>query len=313
MGLFIIRRILMTLVVIVIVSIISFMLLHLIPGDPVITMLGLEATKEQVDNLRAELWLDRPVIVQYFHWFGNILRGDFGRSVMYRDEVRHLIARRLPVTFHVASFSLLIAILFGITMGVTSAVKRGTFLDQFLTLLANIGIAVPVFWLGIMGVYLFGLKLGWLPVQGYTSPFTDFWKSTRQLIMPAVVMSVVPLSVMARQSRSSMLEVIRQDYIRTARSKGLLEHIIIMKHALKNALIPIVTLLGLHIPTLFGGSVLTETVFNIPGMGRLLVQSVFDKDFPVVQATVLCFAIVVALANLLVDISYGWFDPRIRY
>jgi len=313
MGAFIGRRILMAVIVILIVSFISFMFLQMIPGDPVLTILGDEATKEQIDALRAELWLDRPVMVQYGHWLGNALQADFGKSVMYREDVTALIAKRLPKTFHIASFAFVSAILFGVTAGVISAVTRGSFLDQFLTVLANIGIAIPVFWLGIMGIYLFGLKLGWLPIQGYTSPFDDFWLSTRKLIMPIICMAVIPVSVMARQSRSSMLEVIRQDYMRTARAKGLIERVIIIRHALKNALIPIVTLLGLRIRTLIGGSVVTETVFNIPGMGRLLVHSVFDKDFVVVQSVVLVYALVVSIANLIVDISYGWLDPRIRY
>jgi peptide/nickel transport system permease protein len=182
-----------------------------------------------------------------------------------------------------------------------------------ITVSANLGMAVPLFWLGILGIYLFALKLGWLPVQGYTSPFDNFWLNTKQVIMPAICLAVVPLASLARQSRSSMLEVIRQDYIRTARSKGLKERTVITGHALKNAIIPVVTLLGIQLRNLVGGSVLVETVFNIPGMGSFMVRAVFNKDFLIVQGCIMVIALVVALANLAVDISYGYFDPRIRY
>ncbi len=313
MTAYIIRRLILAVIVVMIVSFISFMLLQLIPGDPVLTMLGLEATQEQIDKLRAELWLDRPVMVQYGHWLGNFIKGDFGRSIMYREDVGALIAKRLPVTLHISVLAMILCVIIGIPAGIISAVRRGSVLDQAIVLLANTGVAIPVFWLGIMGIYLFGLKLGWLPIQGYTRPFDDFVLSTRQAIMPVICMAVVSLALMARQTRSSMLEVVRQDYIRTARAKGLTERVVITRHSLKNALIPVVTLMGMSVRYMFGGSVLVETVFNIPGMGRLLVRSVFDKDFVIVQAAVFVIALVVSMANLAVDISYGWLDPRIRY
>ena len=193
------------------------------------------------------------------------------------------------------------------------AIRRGGILDFLITLISNFAIAVPVFWLGILGIYLFGLNLGWLPIQGFTSPFDDFWLSIRKSIMPVICMAMPSIAFLARQTRSSMLEIVRQDYIRTAWSKGLRESAIVLKHALKNALIPVVTLLGINLRTLVGGAVLVETVFNIPGMGRLAVTSVINKDFITVQACVLIIAIVVLLGNLIVDISYGWIDPRIRY
>ena len=312
MTVFIIRRVSMALVVIFVVTFITFMFLQLIPGDPVLYMLGLEATQEQIDALTRELHLDRPALVQYYHWLGGLFRGDLGRSLVYKEDVSDLIAGRLPVTIHLGLVSLLISVTLGIMAGIVSAVTRGSFLDQLITLMANVGVAVPTFWLGIMGIYLFGLKLGWLPIWGYTSPFENFWLSTRQLVMPALSLAVVPLAMMTRQSRSSMLEVVRQDYIRTARSKGLREGVIVMRHALKNALILIVTLIGLQVASLFSGSVLVETVFNIPGIGRLLVNAIFSKDFVVVQACVLVVAVLVAVVNLLTDIAYGWLDPRIR-
>ena len=309
---FITHRLLQTVIVLILLSFIAFSILHLIPGDPVVTMLGIEATQAQIEKVRHELGLDRPILVQYLRWFGNMLQGDFGRSIMYRESVAALILTRLPVTFHIGFIALILSTLISIPAGVISAVKRGTFLDQLITVSANIGLAVPVFWLGIIGIYFFALKLGWLPVQGYSSLFDNFWLNTRQIIMPVICLAVLPLASLTRQARSSMLEVIRQDYIRTARSKGLKERVVIMEHGLKNAVIPVITLLGLQLRNLVGGSVLVETVFNIPGMGRLLVTGVFDKDFVVVQGCVMVVAIVVALANLAVDISYGYFDPRIR-
>jgi peptide/nickel transport system permease protein len=314
MGTFIVRRLIMAVVVIFIVSLISFFLLQLVPGgDPVRAMLGLDATQQEVDAMRHEMWLDRPIFTQYLHWAGNALHGDFGKSLRYREDVTGIIMRRLPVTFHISLLALIIAAVFGIAGGVISAVKRGSALDQTISVLANGAVAIPIFWLGILGIYLFGLTLEWLPIQGYTSPMTDFWLSMKKSIMPVVCMSLPTLALMTRQTRSAMLEVVRQDYVRTAWSKGLTERKIIIKHALKNALIPIVTLFGIAMSYLAAGSVLVETVFNVPGMGRLLVGAVIDKDFVVVQACVLIIGIIISIANLAVDISYGFLDPRIRY
>ncbi len=310
---YIVHRLIMTLVVLLLVSIISFMLIELIPGDPAVTTLGVLATQAQIDALRKEMWLDRPLLVRYGHWMGNVLRGDFGKSMILNRDVTQLIVERLPITLHLVSMALILSTILGVSAGVICAVTRGSALDQTLTFLANIGISIPVFWLGILGVYLLGLRLDWLPVMGYTSPTENFWLSTKQIIMPVICISLANLAVMTRQARSSTLEVIRQDYIRTARAKGLMERVVITRHALKNALIPIVTLLGLSLPFLVSGSVLVETVFNIPGMGRLLVNSVFSKDFLLTQAGVLIVGGVVSLSNLIVDISYGWLDPRIRY
>ena len=304
----------MAIIVVFIVSLISFLLLQLVPGgDPVRAMLGLDATQEQVDSMRQEMWLDRPVIVQYFHWVGNALHGDLGKSLRYRENVTNLIKQRLPITFHLAVLALLIASIIGITGGIICAIRRGSVIDQVISVLSNGAVAVPIFWLGILGIYVFSLTLGWLPTNGYTSPFDNFWLSTRKIIMPVICISLPTLALITRQTRSAMLEVVRQDYVRTAWSKGLTEQGVIIKHALKNALIPIVTLLGLGLPNLAGGSVLMETVFNVPGMGRLLVQAVLDKDFVVVQAAVLIIGIIISVANLVVDISYGLLDPRIRY
>jgi peptide/nickel transport system permease protein len=313
MTTFIIRRLLQTVIVLVFVSFFAFMLLHILPGDPALVMLGAEASPEQVEQLRRELGLDRPLLVQYGTWLLNALQGDLGQSLTYGESVLQVIADRLPTTLYIGTVALVLTVLISIPIGVISAVKRGSFLDQLLTTTANLGMAVPVFWLGIMGIYLFSLKLGWLPVQGYTSPFDDFWLSTKQIIMPAIILALVPMASLARQMRSSMLEVIRQDYIRTARSKGLKKRVVIVSHALKNAMIPVITLLGLQVRNLVGGSVLVEQVYNIPGMGRLMVASIFNKDFLVVQGVILIIALVVGLINLLVDLSYGLVDPKIRH
>jgi peptide/nickel transport system permease protein len=310
---YITRRLIQTVLVLVFVSLIVFSLMHIIPGDPVLIMLGDQATPAQIEAFRHELWLDRPLWVQYVHWATNMLQGDFGKSLFYQQSVTSLIAARLPITFHLGVVALILSTLVSIPAGIISAVRRGSWLDSVITVSANLAMAVPIFWLGILGIFLFSLRLGWLPVQGYTSPLDNLALNTRQIIMPTLCLAIVPLASLARQMRSSMLEVIRQDYIRTARSKGLTERAVIAGHALKNAIIPVVTLLGIQLRNLVGGAVLVEQVFNIPGMGRLMVGGVFNKDYVVVQGTLMVVAIVVALANLAVDISYGYFDPRIRY
>lgn len=313
MGSFVVRRMLLGIVVLFIVTIFIFFLMYSLPGDIAMIMLGEEATLEEIEALRAELWLDKPAIVQYGHWLGNAFHGDLGRSVMYHDQVTGLIAERLPVTLYLAIPALIIGVSLGIGAGIVCSIRRGGMLDTVVTLLANIGIAFPIFWLGVAAIYLFGLTLGWLPIQGYVSPFDDPWLSIQKAIMPVTMLAIPGLAVFARQTRSSMLEIIRQDYIRTAWSKGLTERIIVYKHALKNAFIPVITLMGSSVRTLIGGSVIIETVYNIPGIGRLLVSSVFDKDFTVVQGVIFVMAVMVLLINLLVDISYGWLDPRIHY
>lgn len=309
---FIIRRLLQSMIVILMVSFIAFSLLQIVPGDPVVAILGEQASPAQIETMRHEMGLDQPMLVQYQRWFGNVLRGNLGTSIIHKESVASLIASRLPITFHIGLIALILSATISIPAGVISAVRRGGFLDSVISVSANLGNAVPIFWLGILGIYVFALKLGWLPVQGYTSPFEDFWLNTKQIIMPSLLLAVVPLASLARQTRSSMLEAIRQDYVRTARSKGLKGSSVIMGHALKNAIIPVVTLWGVQVRTLVGGAVLVESVFNIPGMGRLMVSGVFSNDFLIVQGSILVIAFVVIVANLLVDISYGYFDPRIR-
>jgi peptide/nickel transport system permease protein len=314
---YIIRRLVMAVVVLLIVSIMVFVAMRLLPGDPIRMLVTQseqqEFTEQQIAQLRHEFGLDKPLMVQYFDWVGGIFHGDLGTSILHRAPVSQEIVRRIPITLHIGLLSFVIGLIIGIPFGIVCAVRRGTWIDTFVTTLSNIGITVPVFWLGIMMIYLFGLYLRWLPVMGYTSPFDNFWLSTRQLVMPVICLALFPIASTARQTRSSMLEVMRQDYIRTAWSKGLSERLIIMRHALKNGLIPIATLSGMGLSMIVGGSVLVETVFNIPGMGRLAVTSVLNQDYPYVQGIILLVSTFILLCNLLVDISYGWLDPRIRY
>jgi peptide/nickel transport system permease protein len=314
MAAYIVRRLMQAVIVLFVVSLIVFSFLHIMPGDPVLFMLGTQApSQEAIDALRKELWLDRPLVAQYGHWLSNCIQGDFGKSIVYNEEVTSILARRVPITIHIGLLSFILANLLGVLAGIICAVRRGKILDSVISTIANIGLAIPSFWLGILGIYLFSLKLGLLPVQGYTSPFSDFWLNTRQLIMPVFCLAIVSVASIARQTRSAMLEVIRQDYIRTAWAKGFTERKIIIRHVLKNGLIPVATLSGMQLGVLIGGTVLIETVFNIPGMGRLIASSVMSRDYIVVQACALVIGVSVVLINLAVDIFYGWLDPRIRY
>jgi peptide/nickel transport system permease protein len=292
--------------------------MRLLPGDPIIIYVGQNVqlgslSEEGMQQLRAEFGLDKPIIIQYLDWVSGVVRFDFGNSIFYHMPVGTLLRERYPVTVNLGLEAFVISTVLGIFTGALAAVRRGRWADRIVTPLSYIGITIPVFWLGIMMIYVLGLQLNWLPIIGYTSPFEDFWLSTRQAIMPVICLSVGALAGIARQARSSMLEVVRQDYIRTAWSKGLRERTIILKHALKNSLIPVVTVLGLQLGFIFGGSVIVETVFSIPGIGYLMVTSIFAQDYSVVQSTTLIFAFVVVLANLIVDVTYGWLDPRIQY
>ena len=314
---YIIRRLGMGLIVLVLVTIFVFLVMRLLPGDPLLLYIGEKdigsLTEGEIATLRHEYGLDKPLALQYFDWIGGVLHGNLGRSVHYSENVGTLIAERLPITVHLGIMALVISGIFGIIFGVICGVRRGKWPDMLFSVLANIGITVPSFWVGILLLYLMSLKLGWLPSYGYTSPFTDFWLSTRQLIMPVFCLALFPIASLTRQTRSSTLEVVRQDYIRTAWAKGLEERTIILRHSLKNALIPVTTQLGLQVGIIIGGAVLIETVFSIPGMGRLMTQAVFGHDYQIVQSGVLIISAVVIVANLAVDISYGWLDPRIRY
>jgi len=318
MSTYIIRRLLTAIVILLFISLIVFFAMRLLPGDPLIIFMGRMAeagalSEAQMQALRVEYGLDKPLMIQYFNWLGDVLRGDLGTSLYYHENVGALMLRRFPITLHLGILAFGLEIVLGITMGVLAAVRRGTWIDTVATTLANIGVTIPQFWLGVMLIYLFGLTLGWLPIAGYTSPAEDFWLSAKKVIMPVFCLAITGMAFTARQTRSSMLEVVRQDYIRTAWAKGLGERFIIIRHALKNSLIPVITMLGLGLGMIFGGSVLIETVFAIPGIGRLMVSSIFAQDYVVIQSGTLVISGIIIMVNLLVDISYGWLDPRIRY
>lgn len=317
MGSYIVRRLIIGTVIILLVTVMIFLFMRLLPGDPLEIYINRaemsNLSDEQLHELRRKFGLDKPMVMQYINWLFGAVRGDFGRSMYYDIDVGRLIAERLPVTAYLGFLSFILSSLVGILSGVISALKRGTWIDTLVTFLANIGITMPSFWVGIILVYMLALKAGWLPVHGYTSPFDDLWLSIKQSVMPVICLSLFSIASLTRFTRSSMLEVIKQDYMRTAFAKGLRRRLIIMRHALKNALIPVVTVMGLQVAFVFGGSVLIETVFNIPGIGRLMTQSVMQQDFQVVQAGALIIATAVVLVNLAVDIIYGWLDPKIRY
>jgi len=301
-----------TAVSVFIVSLIAFSLVQLIPGDPVLSLVGTESHEEEIQRLRKEMGFDKPLVLQYAHWVSRIMQGDFGMSLRYKERVNRLIAQSAPISLFLGAVSFAIGMMIGIPAGIVTAVRRGKFLDSAITACSNIGIAIPVFWLGVLLIYVFGVHLGWLPVSGYTSPFENLSLSLRKMVMPVACLSLFQIAILARQTRSSMLEVIQQDYIRTAWSKGLGERVVIIRHALKNAFIPVITVGGVLVAQLVGGAVLTETIFNIPGMGRLIVTGVLQNDYVVVQGCTLVVALVVAFINLVVDISYAWLDPRIR-
>jgi peptide/nickel transport system permease protein len=317
MTTFIFRRLIQSFIVIIIISILIFLIMHLLPGDPILLVVTQEqytnTTPEQIAALRHKFGLDKPLVLQYFDWAGKVLRGDLGISIIDHVTVSSAIGRRIPITLHIGALAFILSIIVGIPLGIISAVRRGRWMDTVATIFANVGITIPNFWLGILMAYVFALKLHWLPVFGYTSPLDNFVLNTKQLIMPVICLSIFSLASSARQTRSSMLEVLRQDYVRTAWSKGINEKTVVFKHTLKNALIPVVTLSGMSLGHILSGSVLIETVFNIPGMGRLMVDSILNKDYPIVQGEILIIATVILLVNLLVEISYGWLDPRIRF
>jgi peptide/nickel transport system permease protein len=312
MRAFILRRLMETAVSVFIVTIIAFSLVQLVPGDPVLSLVGTETHEEEIQRLRKEMGFDKPLVLQYAHWISKVAQGDLGMSLRYKERVNRLIAQSAPISLFLGAVSFVIGMLIGIPAGIITAVRRGKLVDSVITACSNIGIAVPVFWLGVLLIYVFGVHLGWLPVSGYTSPFENLGLSLRKMVMPVACLSLFQIAILARQTRSSMLEVIQQDYIRTAWSKGLSERIVIIRHALKNAFIPVITVGGVLVAQLVGGAVLTETIFNIPGMGRLIVAGVLQNDYVVVQGCTLMVALVVAFINLIVDISYAWLDPRIR-
>jgi peptide/nickel transport system permease protein len=310
---YIIRRLLMLIPVLLIVGIVVFTLVHLTPGDPAAVILGPDATAEQRDRLREELGLNEPLFVQFVVWFTGVLRLDLGDSIFLGMPVTSALAGRAQPTALLTLYALTLSIMIGVPAGVFAAIRRGSLIDRALMIFAISGAAVPVFVLGILLILLVAVTFGWLPPGGYTNINDDPVDHFKRMIMPSFALGFASAGLLARLVRSSMLDVMREDYVRTARAKGLAFRLVVVRHALRNALIPAVTVIGYSLGTLLGGAVVTETVFTIPGMGRLVVQSVLRRDFPVIQGAVMVIAAFYVLANLLVDILYVYIDPRIRY
>jgi peptide/nickel transport system permease protein len=298
------RRLLATVPLLLAVSLVVFSFIHMLPGDPAVLFLGEEATPENLARFRAKLGFDRPLVVQYGEWLGHAVQGDLGRSVRTNQPVVSAIVERLPVTLRLIGMAMLISLCIALPLGIVSAVKRNSGVDLASTFFALFGFSTPNFWLGLILIYVFALVLRWLPPSGFDG--------TRSLILPAITLGTALAALVTRQLRSGMLEVLRQDYVRTAQAKGLADRLVIGKHALKNALISVVTVIGLQIGALLGNTIITESLFALPGVGRLMIDSVFSRDFFVVQGVILFLAVGYVVANLVVDILYSYLDPRIR-
>jgi peptide/nickel transport system permease protein len=309
---FLIKRLLATIPTILLVTITVFMILRLTPGGPAVAMLGDQASPEAVARLQHQLGLDKPLYVQYLHWLGNALHGDLGRSAFGNQPVTHLIVQRIVPTLELSLIALVVSLLIGISAGVIAAVKRNTAVDAVASILAILGVSTPSFWLAILLVLVFSLKLSWLPALGYVSPFSNLGTNLKDMLLPSITLGIILAAVVTRFTRASMLDSLYQDYVRTARSKGLEERTVVIRHALANAMIPIVTVVGLELGGLLSGAVIIETIFSLPGNGQLLVTSIFNRDFPVVQGLVVVIATVFILVNVVVDVVYALIDPRIR-
>jgi peptide/nickel transport system permease protein len=310
---YIIRRIASTIPVMAIVALFVFSLLYLAPGDPAAVIAGDQATPADVERIRASLGLDRPFLIRFGEWAWHIMQGDLGLSIFTNLPVTRMIAQRIEPTLSLMVVTLILAIGIAVPLGVVAAWKSGSWIDRLVMGFAVLGFSVPVFVVGYVLAYVFALQLDWVPVQGYTPIANGFWPWLQNLILPAVALGGVYIALIARITRATMLEILQQDYIRTARAKGAGQRTILFLHALKNAAIPIVTVIGIGVALLIGGAVVTESVFAIPGLGRLTVDAILRRDYPVIQGVILLFSFVYVLVNLVIDLSYTLFDPRIRY
>ena len=307
------RRLLSAIPVLFIVSLISFGLMRLIPGDPAAAIAGIAATPAQIEQLRKDLGLDEPLLMQLLHYYQGLLRGDFGQSLLLGKGVLAATMERLPVTIGLSLYALALTLLIGVTSGIIAALRQNTWIDQLAMMIAMLGISIPGFFLGLLMIIFFAVQLGWLPSGGYVPFSQDPIGWLRSTTMPAISLALLQAGLLARITRSGMLEVLRQDYVRTARAKGLPERQVILKHALANALIPIVTVVGIIISLLLSGAVVTEALFSLPGMGQLLTQAVLSRDYPMVQGGLLLVTTFLVLVNILVDVLYALIDPRVRY
>ena len=310
---YILRRVLSTIPVMAVVALFVFSLLYLAPGDPAAIIAGDQASPADVDRIRASLGLDRPFLVRFGEWVWNVLNGDLGTSIFTNLPVTHMIAQRIEPTLSLMVLTLIVSIALAVPMGVLAAWKHGTWIDRGIMMLAVFGFSVPVFVVGYLLAYVFALQLGWLPVQGYTPLSAGVWPWLQNLILPSIALGLLYIALIARITRATMLEVLSQDYVRTAKAKGLGQRPILFLHALKNAAVPIVTVIGIGVALLIGGAVVTESVFAIPGLGRLVVDAILRRDYPVIQGVVLLFSFIYVLVNLGVDLLYTLFDPRISY
>ena len=307
------RRLLSAIPVLFIVSLISFGLMRLIPGDPAASIAGTSATPAQIEQLRRDLGLDEPLLMQLLHYYQGLLQGDFGKSLLLGKGVLAATMERLPVTIGLSLYALVLTLLIGVTSGIIAALRQNTWVDQVAMMIAMLGISIPNFFLGLLMIIFFAVQLGWLPSGGYVPFSQDPIGWLRSTTMPAISLALLQAGLLARITRSGMLEVLRQDYVRTARAKGLPERQVILKHALANALIPIVTVVGIIISLLLSGAVVTEALFSLPGMGQLLTQAVLSRDYPMVQGGLLLVTTFLVVVNILVDILYAMIDPRVRY
>ena len=296
-----------------IVAIFVFALLRLTPGDPAAIIAGNAATADDVANIRVRLGLDQPIVTQFFVWIANMARGDFGESFFFKRTVASLVGDRIEPTLMLSLTTIVLSVVIAVPLGVIAAYRQGTWIDRIVMGFSVLGFSVPVFVIGYVLIYIFAIELNWLPVQGYQPLREGVAGTLQRLVLPSLTLSVIYIALIARITRTSVLEVLGEDYIRTARAKGLPDRVVLMRHALRNASVPIVTVIGIGIALLIGGVVVTESVFSIPGLGRLTVDAVLARDYPTVQAVILLFSFVYVLINLLVDVSYTALDPRIRY
>ena len=310
---YIIRRVVATIPVMAIVALLVFSLLYIAPGDPATIIAGDQASPADIEHIRVSLGLDRPFLVRFGSWVWDVVRGDLGNSIFTNLPVTHMIAQRIEPTVSLMLITLVISLVFAIPLGVVAAWKQGSWIDRFAMVISTLGFSVPVFVVGYVLAYVFALQLDWVPVQGYTPIQEGVWPWFLNLILPAVALGMIYMALIARITRATMLEVLSQDYVRTARAKGVGQRQILFVHALRNAAVPIITIVGIGFASLIGGAVVTESVFAIPGLGRLTVDAILRRDYPVIQGVVLMFSFVYVLVNLGVDLLYTLFDPRIRY
>ncbi len=310
---YILQRLISTVAVVATVGIFVFLLLHLSPGDPAAIIAGDNATSEQIDGIRRKLGLEDPLPVQFLRWAGQVLTGDLGVSIFSNEPVLKLVGQRLEPTVSLTLTTLFVAVTLAVTFGVVAAWKAGSLVDRLLMVLSVVGFSVPVFVVGYILIYVFAITLRWLPVQGYTPIAEGVGPWLRNLILPSIALGLAYVALIARITRATMMEVLEEDYIRTAKAKGATTRSMLLKHALRNAGVPIVTIIGIGVALLISGVVITETVFNIPGVGRLVVDAIAKRDYPIIQGSILLIAAVYAVINLMVDLSYVILDPRIRY